>query len=103
MSTSDSASPGQGHNALPDQAWETRVNLAACYRIFAHRGMDDSIYTHLSARLPGTDRYLFIPFGMLFDEVTASNLMEVDIAGKLYPAIASLKPLYDPTNEMVKA
>jgi ribulose-5-phosphate 4-epimerase/fuculose-1-phosphate aldolase len=82
MSASDGASPGQGHNALSDQAWETRVNLAACYRIFARRGMDDSIYTHLSARLPGTERYLFIPFGMLFDEVTASTLIEVDIAGK---------------------
>ncbi len=60
---------------------ETRRNLAACYRIFSRRGMDDSIFTHLSARIPGTDRFLFIPFGMLFEEVTASNLMEVDIEG----------------------
>ena len=43
--------------------------------------MDDLIFTHLSARVPGSsDRFLFIPFGMLFEEVTASNLLEVDIA-----------------------
>jgi ribulose-5-phosphate 4-epimerase/fuculose-1-phosphate aldolase len=64
------------------QAQKTRQALAACYRMFARRAMDDLIYTHLSARLPGTDnRFLFIPFGMLFDEVKASNLMEVDLAG----------------------
>ena len=61
---------------------QTRRELAACYRMFARRGMDDLIYTHLSARLPGASgRFLFIPFGMLFDEVTASALLEVDIAG----------------------
>jgi ribulose-5-phosphate 4-epimerase/fuculose-1-phosphate aldolase len=60
----------------------TRLELAACFRMFARRGMDDLIYTHLSARLPDAPgRFLFIPFGMLFDEVTASNLIEVDIAG----------------------
>ena len=51
--------------------------------MFARRGMDDLIYTHLSARLPDADdRFLFIPFGMLFEEVTASNLLEVDLAGR---------------------
>ena len=61
---------------------QARRELAACYRMFARRGMDDLIYTHLSARVPGSEgRYLFIPFGMLFDDVTASNLLEVDIAG----------------------
>ena len=67
---------------IHQQNQKTRQELAACYRMFARRAMDDLIYTHLSARLPGTpDRFLFIPFGMLFDEVTASNLMEVDLAG----------------------
>ena len=66
----------------PGTSSETRRELAACYRMFARRGMDDLIYTHLSARLPDTpDRFLFIPFGMLFEEVTASNLLEVDLAG----------------------
>lgn len=59
-----------------------REQLAACYRMFARRAMDDLVYTHLSARVPGTrDRFLFIPFGMLFAEVTASGLMEVDADG----------------------
>ncbi len=61
---------------------EARRQLAACYRIFGRRNMDDLIYTHLSDRIPGREgRFLFIPFGMLFEEVTASNLMEVDIEG----------------------
>lgn len=70
-------------NAPTESERETRRQLAACYRLFARRDMDDMIYTHLSARLPGTsDRFLFIPFGMLFEEVTASNLMVVDIEGR---------------------
>ena len=61
----------------------TREQLAACYRMFARRAMDDLIYTHLSARIPGAhDRFLFIPFGMLFEEVTASGLMEIDLDGR---------------------
>ena len=73
---------GEGHNAQSAEARLVREQLAACYRIFAARAMDDLIFTHLSARVPGTsDRFLFIPFGMLFEEVTASNLVEVDLAG----------------------
>ena len=81
MSKTDSI-PNPGHNLATAEIGETREQLAGCYRMFARRGMDDLIYTHLSARIPGTtDRFLFIPFGMLFEEVTASNLVEVDIAG----------------------
>ena len=59
-----------------------RIKLAACYRMFVRRGMDDLIYTHLSARIPGKEEhYLFIGFGMLFDDVTASNLLKIDIEG----------------------
>jgi ribulose-5-phosphate 4-epimerase/fuculose-1-phosphate aldolase len=74
---------GPGHNdPVASEVRKAREQLAACYRIFARRGMDDLIFTHLSARVPGTtDRFLFIPFGMLFEEVTASNLVEVDITG----------------------
>jgi ribulose-5-phosphate 4-epimerase/fuculose-1-phosphate aldolase len=72
-----------GHNETAASVREAREALAACYRMFARREMDDLIYTHLSARVPGTqDRFLFIPFGMLFEEVTASNLLEVDIEGR---------------------
>jgi ribulose-5-phosphate 4-epimerase/fuculose-1-phosphate aldolase len=63
---------------------ETRIALAACYRLIAHFGMDDLIYTHISARVPGRpDHYLINPFGMLFHEITASSLVEVDRAGNI--------------------
>ena len=62
--------------------WEVRVNLAACYRLVAHYGMDDMIFTHLSARVPGPERHFLInPYGMLFDEVTASSLVKIDLDG----------------------
>ena len=74
--------PARGHNSALTPERQVREHLAACYRMFARREMDDLIYTHLSARLPGAeDRFLFIPFGMLFEEVTASNLLEVDLDG----------------------
>ena len=64
------------------QEWEIRCDLAAAYRLIAHFGMDDLIYTHLSARLPGTDhRFLLNPYGLLFDEITASSLVAVDPDG----------------------
>ena len=70
-----------------------REQLAACYRIFARANMDDLIFTHLSSRIPGKDgRFLFIPFGMLFDEVTASNLLEVDIEGNPATGAAKVNP-----------
>jgi ribulose-5-phosphate 4-epimerase/fuculose-1-phosphate aldolase len=83
MTMSDEARhQDEARDTNTDLARETREQLAACYRIFGRREMDDLIYTHLSARLPNTrDRFLFIPFGMLFDEVTASNLMEVTLDG----------------------
>jgi ribulose-5-phosphate 4-epimerase/fuculose-1-phosphate aldolase len=72
---------------------KAREQLAACYRIFARAEMDDLIFTHLSARIPGRDgRFLFIPFGMLFDEVTASNLLEVDIEGNAIGSNAKVNP-----------
>jgi ribulose-5-phosphate 4-epimerase/fuculose-1-phosphate aldolase len=63
-----------------------RRDLAAAYRLIAHFGLDDGIYTHISARLPddprtGKHRFLLNPFGLLFDEVKASNLVTVDEAG----------------------
>ncbi|MBH5392165.1 class II aldolase/adducin family protein [Bradyrhizobium diversitatis] len=64
------------------EEWEIRCDLAAAYRLIAHFGMDDLIYTHLSARLPGKQhRFLINPFGMLFDEITASSLVVVDPDG----------------------
>ena len=71
-----------------------RRELAACYRMFYRRGMDDLIYTHLSVRIPDRRaRYLFIGFGDLFDDVTASRLMTVDIEGRnVGPALGEVNP-----------
>ncbi len=65
------------------QEWATRVDLAAAYRLVAHYGWDDMIFTHLSARVPGTDHFLINPFGLLFEEVTASNLVKIDCEGQV--------------------
>jgi ribulose-5-phosphate 4-epimerase/fuculose-1-phosphate aldolase len=65
------------------EEWEQRVALAATYRLVAHFHWDDLIFTHLSARVPGREHHFLInPYGMTFDEVTASNLVKVDLAGK---------------------
>ncbi|MBZ9603076.1 class II aldolase/adducin family protein [Phyllobacterium chamaecytisi] len=64
------------------QEWGIRCDLAAAYRLIANFGMDDLISTHLSARLPGKEhRFLLNPYGMMFDEITASSLVVVDIEG----------------------
>ncbi|PKF49431.1 class II aldolase/adducin family protein [Enterovibrio nigricans] len=63
--------------------WERRVDLAACYRLVAHMGWDDLIYTHISLRIPDTETYLVNAFGVAFDEVTASNLVKVDLEGNI--------------------
>jgi ribulose-5-phosphate 4-epimerase/fuculose-1-phosphate aldolase len=64
--------------------WEQRVNLAACYRLVHHFGWTDLIYTHISARVPGEPgHFLLNRFGLLFDEVTASNLIKVDLDGNV--------------------
>ncbi len=64
--------------------WETRVTLAACYRLVALYGMDDIVYTHISARVPGGDEHFLInPFGTMFEEITASALVRIDRDGKV--------------------
>jgi ribulose-5-phosphate 4-epimerase/fuculose-1-phosphate aldolase len=64
------------------EEWEQRVALAAAYRLVAHFHWDDLIFTHLTARVPGPDHHFLInPFGMTFDEITASSLVKVDLDG----------------------
>ena len=65
------------------QEWQTRIDLAACYRLVVMHGWDDLIYTHISARIPGTEHLLINAFGLSFDEVTASNLVKIDIEGNI--------------------
>lgn len=67
---------------VSEQEWQARVDLAACYRAVAMYGWDDLIFTHISARVPGPDSHFLInPYGMLFDEITASSLVKVDLQG----------------------
>jgi len=67
---------------IPDPEWQVRVQLAACYRILHRLRMTDTVNTHVAARLPGRDdRFLLNPYGLLFDEIRASNLVMVDREG----------------------
>ena len=63
--------------------WEMRVELAACYRLVAHYRMTDWIYNHISAAVPGEPgHYLINAFGLLYEEISASNLVKVDLQGR---------------------
>jgi ribulose-5-phosphate 4-epimerase/fuculose-1-phosphate aldolase len=69
--------------SVSEAEWALRVNLAACYRLVAHYHWDDLIFTHISARVPGPEHHFLLnPYGMLFEEITASNLVKVDLDGK---------------------
>src|SRR5499425_634556 len=64
------------------EEWAARVDLAACYRLVAHFGWEDLVYTHITARVPGTqDHFLINPYGVFFDEITASSLVKIDQQG----------------------
>lgn len=70
---------------FPEAEWRMRVDLAAGYRLVRHFGLDDLIYNHITARVPGEDdRYLINPYGPLYDEMTASNLIKIDIDGAIH-------------------
>lgn len=64
---------------VSEQEWNLRVELAACYRLVAQFGWDDLVFTHISVRIPGPEHHFLInPYGMMFDEITASDLIKVD-------------------------
>jgi ribulose-5-phosphate 4-epimerase/fuculose-1-phosphate aldolase len=66
------------------EEWALRVDLAACYRLVARYGMTDLIYNHITARVPGPEHHILInAYGMLYEEVTASSLIKVDLAGNI--------------------
>mgnify|MGYP003633833035 FL=1 len=73
-------------NKVSAQEWQLRVDLAACYRLIALHGWDDLIYTHVSVRIPSTEHVLINAFGLRFDEITASNLVKVDMDGNIVDA-----------------
>ncbi|RML68430.1 Aldolase II super protein [Pseudomonas syringae pv. syringae] len=75
---------GSVRDRVSPEEWEVRVKLAAAYRLAALKRWTDHIYTHFSARVPGPDEHFLInAFGLLFDEITASNLVKVDIDGTI--------------------
>jgi ribulose-5-phosphate 4-epimerase/fuculose-1-phosphate aldolase len=74
-SMKDRCSPGE---------WKTRVDLAACYRLVAHYDMADMMANHISARVPGEDNtFLINAYGMLYEEITASSLIKIDVDGNI--------------------
>jgi len=69
---------------ITEAEWKVRVDLAAFYRIAAIHKFDDFLYTHISARVPGPEQHFLInPFGLTFDEITASSLVKIDIDGNI--------------------
>lgn len=77
------ASINELRDAVSDAEWETRVALAAAYRLVALHGWDDLVFTHISAAVPGEEGHFLInPYGMFFEEITASSLVKVNLAGE---------------------
>lgn len=70
-------------NQVSGTEWHTRVELAAAYRLMVMHGWDDLIHTHISARIPGTEDLLINAFGLAFEEITASNLVKIDVKGNI--------------------
>src|SRR2546426_7625233 len=69
---------------VSEQEWRVRVDLAAAYRLVAYYGWDDLIFTHLSVRAPGPEHHFLInPYGMMFEEITASSLVKVNLEGQI--------------------
>jgi ribulose-5-phosphate 4-epimerase/fuculose-1-phosphate aldolase len=84
MADGSLASPISLKGKVSDEEWGVRVELAALYRLVALHGWDDLIYTHISARLPGPEhQFLINPYGLYFDEITASSLVKIDLEGNI--------------------
>lgn len=87
------SSPSLKDQVSPEE-WQLRVDLAACYRLVAAYGWSDLIFTHISARIPGPEhQFLINPYGLLFEEITASSLIKIDQAGnKLSESVHPVNP-----------
>jgi ribulose-5-phosphate 4-epimerase/fuculose-1-phosphate aldolase len=74
--------PTSLRDKVSEEEWQVRVDLAATYRLVAMHGWDDMVFTHISARVPGPEHHFLInPYGLLFDEITASSLVKIDMDG----------------------
>jgi len=70
--------------SVSPEEWQTRVDLAALYRLVALYGWDDLVFTHISARVPGEDNHFLLnPYGLLFEEIKASDLVKIDLDGNI--------------------
>ena len=82
MSVSSLDIPSLRGKVSPEE-WAVRVDLAACYRLVSLYGWEDLVFTHISARVPGSqDHFLINPYGLFFDEITASSLVKIDQEGR---------------------
>ncbi|MFM8499490.1 MAG: class II aldolase/adducin family protein [Chakrabartia sp.] len=78
--------------SVSEEEWAVRVDLAAAYRLVALYGWDDLIFTHLSARVPGPEHHFLInPYDMMFEEITASSLVKIDVEGQ--PVLPTAHPV----------
>ncbi|HEV8367333.1 MAG TPA: class II aldolase/adducin family protein [Pyrinomonadaceae bacterium] len=84
MSAPEKATKSNIRDLVSEEEWQARVDLAAAYRLVADYGWDDLVFTHISARVPGSEHHFLInPYGMMFEEITASSLVKVDLDGNI--------------------
>src|SRR4029077_9856687 len=94
MSATETATKSRVRDLVTAEEWKVRVDLAACYRLVALYGWDDLVFTHISARVPGPEHHFLInPYGWMFEEITASSLVKVDLEGrKVMPSEYDINP-----------
>ena len=84
MSAPEKATQSNVRELVSAEEWQVRVDLAAAYRLVAEYGWDDLVFTHISARVPGPEHHFLInPYGMMFEEITASSFVKVDLEGRI--------------------
>jgi ribulose-5-phosphate 4-epimerase/fuculose-1-phosphate aldolase len=89
MSTLKTVKPAASER-ISREEWDVRVQLAACYRLVHMAGWTDLVFTHISARAPGNEEHFLLnPFGYAFDEVSASNLVRIDLEGNVVDGSAA--------------
>jgi len=87
MTAPEKAQIAKVRESVSSEEWQARVDLAAAYRLVAHYVWDDLVFTHISARVPGPEHHFLInPYGMMFEEITASSLLKVDLDGNIVMA-----------------
>jgi ribulose-5-phosphate 4-epimerase/fuculose-1-phosphate aldolase len=94
MSTANPKARPSVRDQVAKDEWGIRLNLAAAYRLVALYGWDDLVFTHISARVPGPEHHFLInPYGWMFEEITASSLVKVDLQGrKVTPSAYNINP-----------